>query len=228
MGNDIKSQFIVSSDKYTGNIEALASRAIKFGKVTEKGDIIIEDQSLTKEDIIKLGLVLRFIAHAFDENISEDLRPSELTDISNQRVEAVGSKLSELATKTGFAKKIGHGQYVVQSYKIDSFLSDLENKAGSKNRSVSKQGKKRQRTGDSTKTLTGVGRDIQSLIDNNFFDKPKVISEILKELETEGCFHNSKVVDKTITTTFLKNRRSLKRIQNEDGGKSKWKYVIRK
>lgn len=229
MDNSIKSQFIVASDKYTGNIEALASRAIRFGKVTEKGDIILDDKSLTKEDIIKLALVLRFIAHTFDESISDALRPSELTDISNQRVEAVGSKLSELATKVGFAKKIGHGQYVVQSYKIDSFLSELESKDDIKQKNDSPIiNRKRRKNGNSTKILTGVGRDIQSLIDNNFFNEPKLMNEILQELKREGFFHDAKVIDRTITTTFLKNRRTLRRIKNEDGGKSRWKYLVRK
>ena len=227
MANNIRSRFIVASDEYTGNIESLADRAINFGKVTESGDIIIEDKAITKEDIIKLSLVLRFIAHEFNEAIPNSLRPSELVGITNQRVEAVGSKLSELA-RSGFIKKIGRGQYVIQSYKIDSFLTSLENKTESGKRSVSRQSKKGRKTGDSTKTLTGVGRDIQSLINNNFFNAPKVINEILQELKREGFFHDPKVVDRTITTTFLKNRRSLKRIKNEDGGKSKWKYVIRK
>ncbi len=226
---DIRNQFIVSSDKYTGNIDSLAVRAIKFGKVTEKGDIIIENAiSLTKEDIIKLGLVLRFIAHAFDESISDALSPTDLAEVSHQRVEAVGSKLSELATKTGFAKKIGHGQYVVQSYKIDSFLTDLESKSTSEKKNGTKSSKKVRRSGESTKVLTGVGRDIQGLIDNGFFDEPKFTSEVMQELKREGFYHDPKVVDRTITTTFLKNRRTLKRIPNEDGGLSRWKYLIRK
>ena len=42
-----------------------------------------------------------------------------------ERVESVGSRLSQLA-KSGFAKKSGYGQYVAHSYKVDKFLDELE------------------------------------------------------------------------------------------------------
>jgi hypothetical protein len=78
----------------------------------------------------------------------------------------------------------------------------------------------------SGKKLTGVGADIQNLVDNNFFSTPKTIKDIEKELKKEARYHDSRVIDATVKNIFMK-RRIIKRIENEGGGKTKWQYVIR-
>ncbi|OGY85619.1 MAG: hypothetical protein A2458_00370 [Candidatus Kerfeldbacteria bacterium RIFOXYC2_FULL_38_9] len=224
----IENQFIVPEDKYTGNVKGLAIRAIKFGRVTESGKIVLDVDNLSKDDALRLCLVLRFIAHEFKEEIVSAVRPVELTGVLNQRIEAIGAGLSKLS-KNGFAKKIGRGQYIIHHYKIDEFLTDLEDQqsqSGQTKNSTKKSGNGHSTV--STKQLTGVGLDIQMLIDNGFLDKPRLMSDIIDELKKESRYHSDRVVDKTVRDSFVKNRRSLKRIENNNGGKARWVYVVRK
>jgi len=125
MSNDIRNQFIVEENVSAHQAEGMAQRVLKFGRITKSGVVIIDDKSLSKLDQLKLCLVVRYIAHSLNPEISEQVRPSELTIPLGQRLEAVGSTLSVLS-KEGFVKKQGHGRYVVSTHKIDQFLNYLE------------------------------------------------------------------------------------------------------
>lgn len=218
MGEDIKNQFIVSEDHYKGNVEDLAKRAIKHGKITNDGTVIIENKTLSLEKSVMLSLIIRYIAHEFNENIPSTLRPIDLVDVLHQRVEAIGSILSNLK-KRGLAKKIDRGQYSVQNYKINDFLDLID--VGRDSFPSHSSGKV------SHKSNKGVGRDIQKLLDANFFKSPRLMNEVIAELKKEGCFHADRVVDRTVRETFVKSRKIIKRIENSEGGMAKWKYVIR-
>lgn len=124
MADDIKNQFIVSDSVNRSSVHALAKKALKHGRITQGGSVVIDNNSLSKDDTVKLALVIRFIANALDDAISQSVRPVELTSVLHERVESVGSRLSKLA-KDGFAKKSGYGQYSVFPYKIDPFLDAL-------------------------------------------------------------------------------------------------------
>ncbi|MDP3014428.1 MAG: hypothetical protein Q8M92_09315 [Candidatus Subteraquimicrobiales bacterium] len=226
-GNDIKNLLIVDGGNYSSQmVEKFARRLIKFAKISKNGDIIILDGSLSPDDKLRIALVLRFIAHTFNDAIPETITLKELTNLLSERLEAVGSRLSKIIKNENFAKKISKGVYSVQYFVIDKFLTDLENKEhaeGGRSRKVAKNGLKRK-----DKAVTGVGKDILDLlISNSFFQTPKTIKEVCKKLEEETRFHNPKIVDMTVRKTFVNSKKILKRIPNPDKGKVKWLYVNR-
>jgi len=207
-------------------MEEFVKKLIKYAKISKSGDIIILDSSLSPDDKLRIALVLRFIAHTFDDTISETITLKELSNLLSERLEAVGSRLSQIMKKENFAKKVNKGVYIVQHFVIDKFLTDLENKErsiGSGKKRTAKSGAKRK-----DKAVTGIGKDIlELLINNNFFKTPKTIKEACEKLKEETRFHNPKVVDMTIRKTFVNSKKILKRIPNPDKGKAKWLYVNR-
>lgn len=225
MTDDIKDQFIVDDNVDKNSIQKLAKRAIKYGRITREGSVVLDSDDLSKDEVLKLALVIRYIANALDETISQSVRPVELTSTLQERVESVGSRLSKLA-KESFVRKTGYGQYSVFPYKIESFLDALDRRdvSGSKKPTQKRSASKGTRK---TKELTGVGLDIQKLLDDGFFSIPRFIKEVDSELRREIRYHDPKVIDMTIRKTFVSSRRSLKRIPNTEGGKAKWKYVVR-
>lgn len=226
--NNIENLFIVKEGSAKANIEEQAKRVLPFGRITESGAVVIDNRSLTKVDQLKLCLVIRFIGNFFKDDIERQVRPIELTETLGQRYEAIGSTLSKLASE-GFAKKDGHGKYSAFPYKIDGFLDYLE-KISTPILSIPKPKGSRKKTVRKSKgnTLTGIGKHIQQLIDDGFFQTPRFISEVVQELKKENVYRDQKVIDKTIRDSFVSMRRTLQRIPNEDGGRSKWKYMIRK
>src|SRR3989344_4887075 len=220
---DIKSQFIVSAEVSAQRIEELAKRALTYGRITEAGLVVIDDKSLTQDDKLRLALVIRFIASKLDDSISPTLRPLELVDVLHERLEAVGSRLSKLA-KNGFAKRVEHGQYSVLPYRIEVFLDglDMRDKSKSQQKTPRRPGSAGARK---PKELTGIGLDVQKIIDSGFFNVPRLMNEINAELKKETKYHDPKVLDMTIRKTFVNNRRALKRIPNSEGGKARWRYV---
>ena len=225
--NDIKNLLIVDGDNYSKQMmEEFAKKLIKYAKISKNGDIIILDSSLSPDDKLRIALVLRFIAHTFDDTIPETITLKELANLLSERLEAVGSRLSQIMKKENFAKKVNKGVYIAQYFVIDKFLTDLENKEhsiGSGKKRATKSGSKRK-----DKAVTGVGRDIlELLINNDFFKTPKTIKAACEKLEEETRFHNPKVVDMTIRKTFVNSKKILKRIPNPNKGKAKWLYVNR-
>ena len=222
--DDIRNQFIIQEDVGRLNAESLARRALRFGRITKDGHVIIENQNLSKGDQLKLALLIRYIGNQLDESIRRSVRPSELTQTLGQRLEAIGSLLSKLAFE-GFAKKEGPGEYSIFPYKIEVFLSHLE--SPEQNDSDSSH-RKYARTRSSATRTRGVGADIQRLIDEGFFEKPIFVSEVSQKLKAENFHHDDRVIDTTLRKTFVSSKRILKRIPNEGPGKAKWLYVIRK
>lgn len=225
--NDVKNLLIVDGDNYSKEvIKKITERLIKYGKISKKGDIIIIESSLSPDDKLRIALVLRFIAHTFDNDIPETITLKELANLLSERMEAVGSRLSKIMKNENFAKKITKGVYLVQYFVIDKFLTNLENKEygnGGRKQRITKSGLKRK-----DKVVTGVGKDIlELLINNDFFKTPKTIKEACEKLKQETKFHHPKVVDRTIRKTFVDSKRILKRIPNTDKGKTKWLYVNR-
>jgi len=225
--NDIKNLLIVDGDNYSRQImEEFAKKLIKYAKISKNGDIIILDNSLSPDNKLKIAFVLRFIAHTFDNNIPETITLKELANLLSERLEAEGTRLSQIMKKENFAKKVKKGVYLVQYFVIDKFITDLENKEhsiGSGKKRTIKSGSKRK-----DKAVTGVGKDIlELLVNNNFFKTPKTIKEACEKLKEETRFYNPKVVDMTIRKTFVNSKKILKRIPNPDKGKAKWLYVNR-
>lgn len=217
--NNIKKMFILEDENFTGNTANIAKRLIKYGRITKKGEIIIDADNLTQDQILKLCLSIKFIANEMDDKIEKYVKPTDLVKIMNERSESIGSRLSKLLND-GFVKKVGYGRYVINNYKIETFIKSLED-----DNQKPRSSKTNIKSGGSKK-LTGIGADIESLIYNNFFSKPKTIKDVELELKRENKYYDSRVIDATMKNIFIR-RRIVKRIENENGGKAKWQYVIR-
>lgn len=229
MKDELKRKFIVDESDIRQDTEKLIEKALKYGRVSKNGDIIVDKNKLSQDNTTRLALVLRFLAHGIDETIPESIRPTELTKVLGERVESVGSRLSQLA-KAGFAKKSGYGQYVVHHYKVDKFLDELDSGVviDENHKGHSVKSKIHRASGKNNSLSSGkIGSDIQELIDNDFFKTPKFVSEVQKKLEEEVKYHDVRTIDTTIRKTFVASRKTLKRILNTEKGKAKWKYVNR-
>jgi len=229
MKDDLKNKFIVDESHVRQNTERFIEKALKYGRVSKGGDMIIDKAHLSQDNTLRLALVLRYLGHSLDETIPETVRPSELTKVMGERIESVGSRLSQLA-KNGFVKKSGYGQYVVQPYKVEKFLDDLEAGEATDAPEQKRGGKKKGRRASANKKsqpLAGIGNDIQGLIDEGYFKTPKFVTEVQGKLEEEVRYHDIRTIDTAIRKTFVASRKVLKRIPNPDKGKAKWKYVDR-
>ncbi|MBI4097231.1 MAG: hypothetical protein HY428_02330 [Candidatus Levybacteria bacterium] len=226
--NDIEKLLIVDSDDYSKDkAREIAARVIKFAKISKTGDIILIDTSLSPDDKIRLALVLRFIAHIFNNEIPETITLKELTVVLSERMEAVGSRLSQIIKNENFAKKVKKGEYLVHNFTIDRFLTNLENKDA--NTSPTRQGnrkKSRKSSAVTKKTVTGVGKEIlELLVNNDFFKTPRTIKEVCDKLKQETKYYDVRVVDATIRKTFVANQRILRRLPAEGKSKARWVYV---
>lgn len=219
--NDIKNSFIVDEDSYTKErVKKYAEKALKYAKITKNGQILIESHNLPSDEKIKLCLIVRFIAHNFDSKISPSVTLSEMQKIIQESTEAVGSRLSKIV-KSGFAKKIERAVYQIMPHKIEMVLDDL---SSGKEQNTKIKNNPNKKNHPSTK---GIGKDIQDLINIGFFKTPKTIQEISKKLKEEVRFHDDRVIDATVRTGFVSNKKILKRIPSSKKGRTKWEYVIR-
>ena len=222
MNDEIEKLFIVESEYSIEDARAFAGRALKHGRVTKDGGVVIDSTNLSKNDQIKLCLVVRFIGHSFDETISACVRPVELENVLGQRVESVGALLSRLAS-SGFAKKAKRGEYSVHPYNIEQFLDEIDGVHTEK----AKRKTHFKKINKKSKPFSGIGADIQNLIENDFFKNPKFISEVKERLEEENKFYDARVIDSTVRNTFVESKKTLKRIKNQDKSRAKWKYLER-
>ncbi len=219
MTSDIKSLFIVDESQVIQNNEKLIEKALKYGRITKNGNVIIDKTELSQDNTLKLALVIRFLAHTIDETISATVRPTEMIALLGERIESVGSRLSH-QTKAGFLKKTGYGQYMVNHYKIEGFLNELE----SDEPQITAKTARPKRKNSGTKTLTGIGLHIQHLVEDGFFSTPKEMSAVIHELAAQNVHRDPRVIDKTMRDIFV-TRKILSRIENKDKGKAKWLYV---
>lgn len=224
--NDISKQLIVDDENYSiERAKKMAEKIVKYGKITKKGDILIIDNSLSPDNKLRLSLVLRFIAHIFNNDIPETITLKELSIILSERLEAVGSRLSQIIKKELFAKKVEKGVYMAQHFAIDKFLDNLGKENSIQSIREKSGGPKRTRK-NSNKTVTGVGKDILDLLINkDFFKTPKTIKEACDMLKQETKFYDPRVVDTTIRKTFVSSQKVLRRLPAEKMGKSRWVYV---
>lgn len=65
---------------------------------------------------------------------------------------------------------------------------------------------------------------IQLLIDDGFFNKPVLVTEVNAELQREGYFYTIQSVDTIMRRDFVKRKRILNRVQID----GIWQYVLRK
>ena len=86
---DVKSNFIVDENEYTKEkVKKSAEKALKYAKIAKNGQILIEDHSLPSDDKIKLCLVVRFIAHSFDDQIQSTATLSDIQKIVQESTDS--------------------------------------------------------------------------------------------------------------------------------------------
>ncbi len=73
-------------------------------------------------------------------------------------------------------------------------------------------------------SFSGVSKHIYSMLQEGFFNQPKLLKEIKEELEKNSCFYDIRVTDNSLRTVFVKNNKLLTRVK--DG--SRWAYVVKK
>ncbi|MCD4761228.1 hypothetical protein K8R42_05010 [bacterium] len=74
------------------------------------------------------------------------------------------------------------------------------------------------------KKTTGCIGAIQELIDANFFETQKIISEVVDKLKEEGQPYSRELVSMNLLNLIKSPRKILRRIKEND----KWQYIIRK
>lgn len=74
------------------------------------------------------------------------------------------------------------------------------------------------------KSYSGLKGGITLLMEEHFFDAPKSLDETIKQLAVKGYHHQSGAVQAALARDFMKKKRMLTRIKEEN----KYKYVVRK
>ena len=74
------------------------------------------------------------------------------------------------------------------------------------------------------KEFSGLAGGIRMLIGNGFLSSPRDFKEIKEELKREGYHYSDAGIMSTLAETFVKNKKTLTRIDED----KRWKYVIRK
>jgi len=83
-------------------------------------------------------------------------------------------------------------------------------------------GKKTSKKSD--KSYDGLTGGITLLINNGFFKKPVLVTEVQDELQREGYFYSIQATDTLLRRNMVKSKKILTRIQID----GIWQYVIRK
>ena len=75
-----------------------------------------------------------------------------------------------------------------------------------------------------SKKYEGLSGGLQQLIDNGFFKKPVLVTEVNDELRREGYFHPIQSVDTTMRRDLVKRKKILNRVKID----GVWQYILRK
>ncbi|MHA7646651.1 hypothetical protein [Nitrosopumilus sp. S4] len=75
-----------------------------------------------------------------------------------------------------------------------------------------------------SKTYKGLTGGLSLLLDNNFFKKPKLVTEVQDELKKEGYYYSLQSTDTLLRRDMVNRKKILTRLKS--GGV--WQYVIRK
>ena len=128
---ELRKKFIVEEKVDEKKISEYIERALKFGKVSIDGGIIIEkEEDMVTKDKVGLALIMRFLANRLEKEISAEVTPKELSQSLNIPEEQIAARLSELTTKDKVAIRVAKGVYKANPFQIGKFLNYLENKYG--------------------------------------------------------------------------------------------------
>jgi len=73
------------------------------------------------------------------------------------------------------------------------------------------------------KKYEGLAGGIRLLLDNNFFDTPKMLNDVIDELKREGYKLSKSGVASTLSATFTNKQKLLTRTREKEG----WSYKKR-
>ena len=124
---ELRKKFIVEEKVDEKKISEYIELALKFGKVSIDGSVIIEKEDMVTKDQVGLALIMRFLANRLEKEISAEVTAKELSQSLNIPEEQVAARLAEL-TKGKVAIRVAKGVYKANPFRIGKFLNYLENK----------------------------------------------------------------------------------------------------
>jgi len=124
---NLKDRFIVSERIDEKQVTGFIERSLAFCRVTTSGGVIIDENRLSNLEKVKISLVARFLANKLDSNISPEVNGDELSSYLMIQKDQVMARLKD-AKDEKFATRAGKGVYSANPFRIEEFLSALENK----------------------------------------------------------------------------------------------------
>ncbi len=100
---------------------------------------------------------------------------------------------------------------------LEERISELEKAVFGSKKTSAKSSKK-------SKKFSGLVGGIELLMENNFFKKPVLVTEVQEELRKEGYFHSVQATDTILRRDMVKRKKILTRIKID----GIWQYVIRR
>jgi hypothetical protein len=122
--DELKSQFLVSSDLSEAKMLALLQLAVHHCAVDSKGNVEIKSAGLGARDKIMLVLSARFIAHHLEDSIPMDVTGEELVRNTHVALDQVRARTSDLV-KDKQIETPARGVYRVFVHKIEPFLRNV-------------------------------------------------------------------------------------------------------
>jgi hypothetical protein len=133
--------------------------------------------------------------------------------------------IDTIKEKIRMAKKVVEDEG--EPYKLEAFkivLSNMLNQRGYITTQSEKEETKRGADDSKTFSFSGPSKNIYDLMQDDFFNQPKLLSEVKSELEKNGCFYDIRRIDQSLRKVFVKNNKLLTRIKSG----SRWAYVIKR
>jgi hypothetical protein len=215
---ELKSKFII----YQGQFEEertpmLIEKVLKFVRVSKDGKVIFQTRgALNNINQVKLVLVARFLANKLEPSISSEVSVNEIVDFTGIEIKQVSARLSTFVNER-FAIRSERGVFSVAPFFVEVFLNEIDKRSNSYD-SVIVSGRP-MTTVKSAPKGGGASSRIRKLKDDNFFAKPKTITDVRNALEHIGHHYRSSALSPALL--FFIRRGELRRMK-EDG---QWVYV---
>lgn len=121
---ELRKKFIVGADVLKDRLEPLVTKALQHCKVVENGIVHVTSNSLGAKEKIKLVLTARSLAAQLDDDMSAEMRVSELVASTGFPDNQIRARCNELV-KERFARSVKRGVFVANAHKIEEFLNSL-------------------------------------------------------------------------------------------------------
>ena len=126
---NLRKSFIVDEKQYERErIPSQVRRVLRYCKVSKEGKVLLEKNSFTHRDNLKLILVARFLASKLDPSIKEEVSIDELlSSMGKNNRDSLITRMKEIVD-AGIAKRPSQGLYSIIPYYVDSILDKLDTK----------------------------------------------------------------------------------------------------